>query len=196
MDKVFKIFVDFDGTITPKDVGETMFLTFGNPTKAYKIVDRWTREEINSMQAWRLLCETVPPIDMHKYIEFIDTFEIEKGFREFINFCTENNFEIRILSDGLDFYINRILYNNNLGFLEVLSNSLTISTDNILTPSFPHTDEECNYCANCKKNHIINFTDDEDFSIYIGDGYSDKCPAQFCDFVFAKNSLLKYCEKN
>ena len=45
--------------------------------------------------------------------------------------------------------------------------------------------------ANCKKNHIINHSSDDDITIYIGDGNSDKDAAQYCDFIFAKNDLLK-----
>jgi 2-hydroxy-3-keto-5-methylthiopentenyl-1-phosphate phosphatase len=33
-------------------------------------------------------------------------------------------------------------------------------------------------------------------SVYIGDGYSDTCPAQQADIVFAKSSLLKFCRKH
>lgn len=31
--------------------------------------------------------------------------------------------------------------------------------------------------------------------MYIGDGYSDQCPARFADFVFAKGRLIKYCQQ-
>ncbi|MCK5085877.1 MAG: 2-hydroxy-3-keto-5-methylthiopentenyl-1-phosphate phosphatase, partial [Melioribacteraceae bacterium] len=68
--------------------------------------------------------------------------------------------------------------------------------NNNLIPQFPYTDEECKICANCKRNHILNNSSDDDFTIYIGDGLSDTCPAQFVDFIFAKRSLLKFCEKN
>ena len=36
---------------------------------------------------------------------------------------------------------------------------------------------------------------DEEISVYIGNGSSDVCPAQFCDLIFAKEDLLKFCEK-
>ena len=51
-----------------------------------------------------------------------------------------------------------------------------------------------NKCANCKRNHILNSSSDDDITIYIGDGWSDTCAAEHCDFIFAKKSLLKYCE--
>jgi 2-hydroxy-3-keto-5-methylthiopentenyl-1-phosphate phosphatase len=78
----------------------------------------------------------------------------------------------------------------------VYSNSLSFDEKGNLVPIFPFTDEECNLCANCKRNHIINHSAEDDFTIYIGDGFSDTCPAQHVDFIFAKRSLLKYCEEN
>ncbi|MFC2135340.1 MtnX-like HAD-IB family phosphatase [Bacteroidota bacterium] len=194
-DRVFKIFIDFDGTVTTKDVGEEIFLKFGDPVKAYEIVERWAKDEINSAQSWQMLCDTVPGINQNEFDSFLDEIELDPGFKEFIQFCDDNNFELRILSDGLDYYIERVLKNNNLEHLEYYSNKLTIENDKLI-PSFPNTDEECSLCGNCKRNQVINFSSDEDYTIYIGDGYSDKCPAQFCDFIFAKRSLLKYCEVN
>jgi len=72
---------------------------------------------------------------------------------------------------------------------------LTFDSEKNLIPKFPFTDEECKICANCKRNHILNNSSEDDYTIYVGDGYSDTCPAQFVDFIFAKNSLLKFCEK-
>jgi len=100
-----------------------------------------------------------------------------------------------VVSDGFDLYINRILEREGLSFLKVFSNKLSIESGNII-PHFPYTDEECRICANCKRNHIINNSGDLEFNVYIGDGQSDNCPAQFCDLIFAKNSLLKFCEIN
>jgi 2,3-diketo-5-methylthio-1-phosphopentane phosphatase len=192
----FKLFIDFDGTITTVDVGEAMFLKFGDPERAYDIIDRWVKEEITSIQTWQLLCETVTDFDPKIFDEFLSTIKIDDSFVEFEDFCRNNNMDAWVVSDGLDYYINRILKMYSMDHLNVFSNKLTINEKNELIPSFPHTDEECRKCANCKRNHILNNSSDTDFTVYIGDGYSDTCPAQYCDFIFAKNSLLKYCEVN
>jgi 2-hydroxy-3-keto-5-methylthiopentenyl-1-phosphate phosphatase len=31
--------------------------------------------------------------------------------------------------------------------------------------------------------------------VYIGEGYSDRCPAKYADVIFAKDELLKYCQQ-
>jgi len=194
--KSFKIFVDFDGTITTRDVGEAMFLEFGDPDKAIEIVNDWINEKINASTSWELLCNTIKDFNEQKFSIFLNTIKLDSGFKDFVKFCNINNFEINILSDGLDYYIKKILNKENFNHLNAYTNKLTFTDEKKLIPNFPYTDEECTKCANCKRNHILNHSSEEDFSVYIGDGWSDTCPAQYCDFVFAKNSLLKFCEKN
>lgn len=192
----FKIFVDFDGTITTKDIGEAMFLKFGDPIRANEIIEDWIDHKINAKESWQLLCETVKNFEPQQFEDFLSKMEIDSTFQNFNKYCISNKYEMRILSDGLDLYIDKILNREELEHIDLFSNRLSFGNNNELIPVFPHTDSECNRCANCKRNHIINHSSEEDFSVYIGDGWSDVCPAQYCDFIFAKNSLLKYCELN
>ena len=189
-----KIFCDFDGTITTKDVGEHMFSKFGDSEKAYEIFQRWVRKEINSAQEWDELFELIKDLTEDKFDQFLDTMEIGYGFKEFVDFCEENKLELIILSDGMDYYIKRILDKNNFGHLEFYANKMIFSA-NGPQASFPYTDEECKECGNCKRNHLIENSSDDDITIYIGDGYSDTCPVQYVDYIFAKKTLLKFCEK-
>jgi len=189
-----KIFCDFDGTITTKDVGENMFLEFGNADEAYKIFQRWLRKEIDSAQEWRELLNLIKNLQSEKFDKFLQTIEIEYGFKEFVQFCNENNIELIILSDGMDYYIERILENNNFSDLRFYSNKLEFTEEGPIA-SFPYSDEECKDCANCKRNHLINNSSDDDITMYIGDGYSDTCPVQYADYIFAKKTLLKFCER-
>lgn len=195
-DQTIKIFVDFDGTIAKKDVGDSLFMEFGDQEIITEIADRWIAGNISSATFWEELFETLPDIKKSKMDDFVDSMEIEDGFFDFLNLCKENNIDLTVLSDGLDYYIERILKNNNLTHLKVYTNKLEFTEDNRMIPSFPHRDEECKTCANCKRNHIINNSSDEDITIYIGDGLSDTCPAQYTDYIFAKRTLLKFCEKN
>ncbi len=193
--RTYKVFIDFDCTITRKDVGEHMFLRFGDAQEAQNIIKRWINKEIPSTESWVLLCATIKNFDESMFKEFMNQIEIDPDLIEFIEYCERNKIDTYVLSDGLDYYINYILKKFGLERLTVYSNKLTFDENNNLIPIFPYTDEECKVCANCKRNHIINNSSDDDYSIYIGDGYSDTCPAQYVDYIFAKNSLLKFCEK-
>jgi len=192
----FKVFVDFDGTISLTDIGEELFVKFGNAEAAYEIIGRWLRGEIGSIQSWRELCDSLGEFDINGFNNFVDSLPIDPGFHDFIKYCTVNKIDVFVVSDGLDFYIKRFLEREKLEGLKVYSNRAIFTSENKIMPDFPYRDEECDTCANCKRNHVINNSHDDDFTIYIGDGNSDTCPAQYCDFIFAKNSLLKFCEKN
>ncbi len=192
----FKIYIDFDGTITQTDIGEHMFLQFGDPVKSQQIIDEWLAGNINSKTVWIELCKTIKNWNEKEFDKFLDTMEIDPYFIEFIEYCEKNNHAVTILSDGLDYYINKIAGKYKFEYLPIFSNKLSFDQKGNLIPLFPYTDEECKECANCKRNHILNSSGDEDITIYIGDGYSDTCAAEHCDFIFAKRSLLKYCEKN
>ncbi len=194
--RVFKIFVDFDGTITKKDIGEELFIEFGDKEFAKNLIEDWNQGKVESCTGWRSLCNTVNSIDEVDLKKFLNSCAIEESFHSFIGFCTTHNFDVKIISDGFDYYIKQILTKENLGHLTFSGNVLEISDENKLVPSFPNSVEDCKCCANCKRNYVIDNSSDEDYTIYIGDGQSDRCPVQYCDFVFAKNSLLKFCEVN
>lgn len=192
----FKVFIDFDGTITKTDIGENMFLRFGNETEAYSIINRWIKKEISSKESWKLLCGTIKNYNQEEFNKFISMIEIDPYFKEFYEFCLRNDMEVFVLSDGLDYYIKKFFTLNGLEEIKFFSNVFSLNGSNEIIPQFPYSDEECSICANCKRNHIIENSSDNDITIYIGDGYSDTCPAQYVDFLFAKNSLLKFCELN
>jgi 2-hydroxy-3-keto-5-methylthiopentenyl-1-phosphate phosphatase len=42
---------------------------------------------------------------------------------------------------------------------------------------------------------MLNASADEDIIVYVGDGYSDRCPVKYADFVFAKRQLIRYCQE-
>ena len=50
----FKIFVDFDGTITRQDVGDAIFREFGNAAETDKIIAALLSGEITAPKCWEL----------------------------------------------------------------------------------------------------------------------------------------------
>ena len=190
-----KIFVDFDGTITLKDIGEEIFRKYGNTKKVNEIIKNLLSDKISSRQCWDQLCETVPAIDKDQLGEFVDHLNIDPTFVPFVEFCKDKEIELVVLSDGFDFYIDRIFANAGLIGVKYYSNKLFISDKGKLRTEYPYFDADSPRSANCKKNHILNHSSDEDYTVYVGDGNSDKDAAQYCDFIFAKNDLLKFCSR-
>ena len=103
-EKVFKIFIDFDGTITNIDVGEWFTDTFGDPQKNSEIIRLWVENKITSPESWFRMFEYVH-FDEKRFTQFVDKVEIDPSFKNFIDYCIQKKFEVRILSDGFDIYI-------------------------------------------------------------------------------------------
>ena len=193
-DKQFKIFLDFDGTITRNDVGEEIFRKFYDEKIVSKIVGDLLADRISSRECWESLCESALINDKKKFDNFILSQEIEPTLNRFVEYCEANSFEIFILSDGFDYYIDKILKRENLSRLKVFSNKLLLNDDGKLIPYFPYYNADCRSSANCKRNHIIENSGEDDYTVFIGDGNSDIEVIQYVDFIFAKDDLLKYCE--
>jgi len=193
-DKQFKIFLDFDGTITKNDVGEEIFRKFVDEKIVSKIVDNLLTDRISSRECWESLCESALITDKNEFDEFILSQEIEPTLHRFAKYCEANSFDLFILSDGFDYYIEKILKRENLDHLKVFSNKLILDDNGKLIPSFPYYNADCRSSANCKRNHIIENSGEDDYTIFIGDGNSDNDAIQYVDFIFAKDDLLKFCE--
>jgi 2-hydroxy-3-keto-5-methylthiopentenyl-1-phosphate phosphatase len=190
---MIRVYCDFDGTVCQQDAGEQFFRSFAG-VKADARVSQLLNGEI-TMQAWLTeLCDSIPSITGDEFFEYVDRFTVDPYFSGFVRFCVDRDIPVTILSDGLDAYVNRILSNAGLNQVALYANHAEFAEEQ-LRVSFPFTDAECDICGNCKRNHMLNSSADEDVIVYVGDGYSDRCPVRYADFVFAKRQLIKYCQQ-
>jgi 2,3-diketo-5-methylthio-1-phosphopentane phosphatase len=193
MKRTLKVFVDFDGTITLEDVGEAIFKKFGETEKVKRIIEDLLSDKISSRQCWDELCDSVDNINKAELDEFIDLIDVDPTFIPLVKFCSENKIDMVVLSDGFDYYIDRLFNKAGLSGLKYYSNKLFVDDKGILKAEYPYFDVDSPTSANCKKNHIINHSSDDEYTVYIGDGNSDKEAAQYCDFIFAKDGLARFC---
>jgi 2-hydroxy-3-keto-5-methylthiopentenyl-1-phosphate phosphatase len=190
---MIRVFCDFDGTVCQQDVGEQFFRSFSG-AKADACVSQLLNGEI-TMQVWLTeLCDSIPSIKCDEFFKYVDQFSVDPHFSRFVRFCADRDISVSILSDGLDAYVERILSNAGLNQVSLHANHAEFAEEK-LRVSFPFTDAECDLCGNCKRNHMLNTSADEDVIVYVGDGYSDRCPIRYADFVFAKRQLIKYCQQ-
>ncbi|MBI3189525.1 MAG: MtnX-like HAD-IB family phosphatase [Ignavibacteriales bacterium] len=196
---MLKFFIDFDGTITKQDVGDALFETFGGE-QCKEFVREYHEEKISAVECFQKETAVCGIVEKNQLDGFLDAQEIDETFPEFVAYCTSNGFEHYILSDGMDYYIQRILNRYGVGDVPVYANILHLEPVNgnssvKFRSEFPFTDEVCTRCASCKRNHILTLSGDDDIIAYIGEGYSDRCPVRYADVVFAKDDLLKLCRR-
>lgn len=120
---------------------------------------------------------------------------IDPFFKSFYLYCRERKMDLKIVSDGLDFYIEKILKIHHLSEIPFYANGAHFQKDGRMTLSFPNSEEDCGLCGTCKKKIIQVHRKEYDFIFFIGNGFSDRCAAQEANFVFAKETLYTYCLK-
>jgi len=194
-----KVFVDFDGTITRADVGNAFFLTFGGPV-CEKIVEEYQSGKITAQECFRRELAEIGTIDRRALDAFIERQEIDAAFPRFVRFCGVHGISCEIVSDGLDYYIRRILTAHGVGDVPFVSNILHLTPPDaggrsVPTLEFPYPDTECGTCACCKRNIIVTRAGEDDVIAYVGEGFSDQCPVRYADIVFAKDALQTYCQR-
>lgn len=193
-----KVFVDFDGTITREDVGNTFFKEFGGE-KCDEYVAAYKAGDISAKTLFRMEVEAIGLLDETRADEFLRRLHIDESFKNLVEFCRSRGMELCIVSDGLDYYISKMLLQHGIGGVEFFANKLEIVREYgmlRLTINFPFDDAECTRCACCKRNIMLTRSGDDDIMVYVGEGYSDRCPAQYADVVFAKDELQRFCQEN
>lgn len=188
------VFSDFDGTIAVDDIGDAVFEHFADVDSCHNSFAAYRRGEISARECWRRGFASMKPVTRDEFTRFVLTKRIDPSFKSFVEYCRGKNIEVHILSDGFDAYINPILQREQLDFLPCYANELRFNNDRTVTPVFPFTDAECPWCAHCKRNRMLMHSGEHHVIVYIGDGISDQCPVQYADIVFAKDSLVRFCE--
>ena len=187
------IFCDFDGTISRRDVGYSLFHHFSGGRNDALLPD-WKSGRITSREVLTLEAAMVTATPS-EIMAFLEQFEIDPGFVPFVELCRKNRIEPVLLSDGLDFYIRFILERYQLNGLRVISNIDHLHASG-LSIEFPRTNTACRRCGNCKGEIIDEhraLADEPCHTVFIGDGYSDTCAARSADLLFAKKDLAQYC---
>ncbi len=186
------VLADFDGTVTREDVGAHLFNSFSKG-KSKKIVSEWLKGRISSKECLERECELIE-ITEAELKNFALSQKIDEHFSDFVDLCKWEKMDLAILSDGLDYYIKLILRKYHLDDIPFYSNAVRFEGKKLI-PEFPYYDKGCGNCGNCKKYHLENLRRPNQKVVYIGDGLSDKCAIKEADFVFAKNDLKAFCEK-
>ncbi len=192
-----RIFCDFDGTVCTRDIGEEFFRAFAGESVTV-LVDELLRGDINSQQWLQRMCGTIPSMSRESFEMFVDQYIVDPHFSPFVEFVEERGASVTVVSDGLDAYVEQVLTKAGLNRVPFFANHaefVAVNGTPKLSVSFPHTDAECTLCGNCKRNHMLAQSADEDLVVYVGDGFSDRCPVKYADVVFAKRHLIKHCQQ-
>ncbi|MDP6349371.1 MAG: MtnX-like HAD-IB family phosphatase, partial [Chloroflexota bacterium] len=189
-----KFLLDFDGTVVTEDVGHQVLVHFGDD-EVKEIDDRWVAGEITTRE--RAEAQFVlMNISEDELVEFVDGFELDPFFGEFCRYCRAAGIEFEIVSDGFDFYIERLLHRAGLGEVPVTCNTLEF-VDGRIRLGFPHEGDGDGRFGVAKDVLLKRAQAEFEVVGYAGDADSDKPAAGVADVLFAKEkkALARYCKK-
>lgn len=181
---------DFDGTMCDVDVTDALLGRFALPAWL-DIERRWQMGEMSARQCMQeqvRLLRAAP----EELGAFLETIEIDPGFRDFAAFCRKRGLPLSIASDGLDAVICRILSRHGLEDIPVMANRLRSTGPRTYELDFPHASLACVSGHGVCKCALASQARRR--VLLVGDGASDFCLARRADFVLAKKSLIRHCE--
>lgn len=186
------VLTDFDGTITRRDVSETILEEFAPP-------EWWDIEELHRARrigtresmARQFALINAREDDLLAFVN--EHAELDETFREFMQFCDSEGIMVEIVSEGLDFYVHHLLDRWGID-LPVRANR-AIFEDGHVTIAYPYADGTCTLCGTCKLGRLFQLRTRGFRVAYVGDGHSDLCPAIEADLVFAKGELADLCRE-
>ncbi len=187
----WNILCDFDGTISVEDVIDSLLDRFGRP--GWEALEQdWRAGRIGSRECMSgqvaLLDMRQEELDTH-----LDGLWIDHAFPAFVARARELQMPIRVVSDGLDYAIHRILGRYGLDNLPLAANHLAPATPpRQWQLTSPFQADGCR-SGTCKCACVAQARTGGAKTLLIGDGASDFCAADQVDFVFAKHRLIEHC---
>ena len=181
--------LDFDGTVTTRDIGDEVCDRFAPP--AWRDIDaQWVRNEISLPEAQRRMwalarCSREEAVAFGREVG-----HLRPGLDGFLEAAAGAGARLWLASGGFDFYIEALL-GPRLGAFERSYFNATRFVDGRIEVDFPHAELACGRCAVCKGRVCDAARATGRPTIFIGDGSSDRCAIGRADRLFAvRGSLL------
>lgn len=186
---------DFDGTVSPFDIGAAFARRF-SPSGAAEspaFLARWMRGEMGHRELTEAQCALLS-VTREEALAFARPFALDPHFAPFVREAESRGDKVTVLSEGFDFYVRDLLERSGLSHLPWSANVAGFM-DRRVTPEFPHAPDGCGRCGNCKGSHVRAWRARGYRTVLIGDGLSDRCGAAEADRVLARRDLLSWCRK-
>jgi len=188
------VFTDFDGTITAEDT--LVHLLDHYVGSSWLEIER--RVEAGTLSEEQGLQDEVAMLEApwaEAVARVVAEVPVDPGFARFAAFCRGRGWPLTILSGGLAPLIRAVLEREGLAGLPFAANDLAFDADGrwrVVQATTPRINALCNHC---KSWHLAEAAAAGARTAYIGDGTTDRCPAQRADLVFAKGSLAAWLDE-
>ena len=185
---------DFDATLTVGDVSYVVLDHFVDgdwrPILHDYIAGRITVEEC--MTGVFALAKATPQ-QVEDFVANTPRIVLRPGIRELYRYCHSREIDLAVISNGMEFYIRRILARAGWDDVEIYAASADITEQGI---RLHFTDPDGNPTMDGFKKAWAGFLRRRGYDrvYFAGDGPADIAPSKDADHVFATGRLLAACE--
>ena len=184
------VVVDFDGTVTETDTLDAVAEEFGD-SAVYQHADAGL--DAGRMSLHDVIRAEFEPVraPLDEVVAWVvDHARIRPGFHELVDAADRNGWRLVILSSGFHELIEPILEREGLGHVELIANR--IEPDPAGWRVVFRDEEPCTVCGEaCKRSTVAALAGGSEV-VYVGDGHSDRCAAEFADRTFATKGLATW----
>jgi len=183
-------FSDFDGTITERDVIESIMSNFA-PSEWKNIHNSLMRGDLDIDVGIRMMFNLIPAEKEDEIKKWVKSnIRIREGFGELLNFLEDRGIPFVILSGGVDFYIYPIIEKYLSKIKKIYSNRLFINEGKLDVKFNYRCGKRCRRnCGICKPYIIQNHYKSYKIKMYAGDGITDLDACQDNDIIFSTGGL-------
>ena len=191
----FAYLCDFDGTISPQDIGAAFVRRFsaGRDEAREQLLAEWFGGGLGHRELTRRECDLVRVTEAEA-LEFTSTFRLDPHFAPFVREALGRGDSVMVVSEGFDFYVRDHLERAGFPDLPWAANHIEFTGTGV-SPDFPFADPACESCGNCKAQHVRRYRGRGFHTVLVGDGLSDRCGARAADTVLARGDLESWCEQ-
>ena len=186
---------DFDGTISPTDIGAAFARAFspGGAAEHDGLLGPWVSGELGHRELTELQCRLISAT-AGEALAFTRGFALDPHFAPFVRETRARGDQVMVLSEGFDFYLADQLERAGLKDVSFAANRLRFEPGRVV-PEFPWSAGGCGRCGNCKAPHVRHWRERGCETVLVGDGFSDRCGAREADRVIARGDLLEWCAR-
>lgn len=186
------IFSDFDGTISQADTLIFLSTNLGGGAQLVETIGRLIREGKLTLAegiAAEMRSIRRPFAEAEKLLR--QQVGIDPGFAAFARWCESKQIPLTILSAGFHQIIDLYVRREEFPHLEILANTLKPDEQAgwqcVFRDKTPDGHDKAQALRAAHKRG--------EYTIFIGDGLSDRAAAETADEVFAKHSLAEFCRQ-
>jgi 2-hydroxy-3-keto-5-methylthiopentenyl-1-phosphate phosphatase len=184
---------DFDGTVTEDDISFILLDAFAKGD--WRTINKQHSEGKITVGQFNERAFGLVRASKKAMLDYLkDKVKVRPGFQKLVELCQQKGIRLVIVSNGLEFYIKRILEDMGLYNLEYHAAETRFHANKLkvryIGPDGSVVD------SGYKEKYVNKYLNEGYNVVYIGNGSSDLSPARGAHQIFATESLLEHCQRS